>query len=89
MGYRRRAPLVAVSPVAPTGETVRSGKGVLLRFPELSADAPRNAAWDDLLAHAGRAWTWRDPDSLSALAASLLRVAGDVAREWSDPEIDV
>ena len=89
MGYRRRAPLVAVPPVSLTGETVRSGGGVLLRLPDLSADAPRNAAWDDLLARADRAWTWRDPDSLSALAACLLRLAEDVVREWGGPEIDV
>ena len=89
MEFRRRAPLVAVSPVSPTGETGRSGSGVLLRLPDLSADAPRNAAWDDLLARADRAWTWRDPDSLSALAACLLRLAEDVVREWGGPEIDV
>jgi hypothetical protein len=89
MGCRRRRPLIAVSPVAPTGETVRSGLGVLLRFPELSADAPRNAAWDDLLAHADRAWTWRDPDSLAALAVCLLRLARDVVPEWMGPDTDV
>lgn len=89
MGFRRRAPLILVSPVAPVHETVGSGRGVLLCFPELSADAPRNAAWDDLLAHADRAWTWRDPESLNALAACLLRLADDVVWEWSGPETDV
>jgi len=62
---------------------------VLLRFPDISGDARRDAAWDDLLAHADRAWTWRDRDSLVVLAVSLLRVAREVAPEWVDPEADV
>ena len=90
MGYLRRAPLIPVPPIAPTGdETVRRGRGVLLRFPDLFADAAHNAAWDDLLAHAGQAWTWRDRDSLSALAVCMLRLARDVVPEWSGPETDV
>lgn len=87
MGHLRRAPLIPVLPSAPTGdETVRPGRGVLLRFPDLLADAARNAAWDDLLAHADHAWTWRDQDSLTALAVCLLRVARDVMPEWTGPE---
>lgn len=76
--------------IAPTGdETVRPGRGVLLRFPGLFADAARNAAWDDLLAHAGQAWTWRDRDSLSALAVCLVRLARDIGPEWTGPETDI
>ena len=90
MGYSRRPPLTSVRPVAPKGdETGRPSRGVLLRFPDISGDARRDAAWDDLLAHADRAWTWRDRDSLVVLAVSLLRVAREVAPEWVDPEADV
>ena len=89
MGRGQRAPLIPVSPLTPTDETVRSGRGMLIRFPGLVADAPRDDAWDDLLAHADRAWTWRDPDSLSALAGCLLRLARDFLPEWTGPETDV
>jgi hypothetical protein len=88
MGCRRRA-LVIPFPQgeSPRGrEPLHSGPGVLLQFPDLSADAPRNAAWDDLLANVQQAWTWRDPDSLTALAVCLLRVARDVMPEWAAPE---
>jgi len=66
---------------------------VLLRFPDLLADGPlddglRNAAWDDLLALTDRAWTWRDPDSLSALAVCFLQLARDVMAEWAGSEAD-
>jgi hypothetical protein len=61
---------------------------VLVRLPDLSADAVRNAAWDDLLASAHWTWTFRDPDSLSALGIRLLHLARDVLPEWADPETD-
>jgi len=90
MERRRPALLIPVPPSVPTGEgTVRSGRAVVLRFPDLLADVRRNAAWDDLLARADRAWTWRDRDSLSELAVCLLQLARDVVPEWTGPETDV
>jgi hypothetical protein len=66
---------------------------VLLHFPDLVtdgplADGPRNAAWDDLLALADGAWTWRDRDTLSALAECFVQLARDVMVEWAVPEAD-
>jgi hypothetical protein len=87
MRPRRCTRLVPLPPAAPPGaETVRPGRGVLVRLPDLSADAARNAAWDDLLACADWAWTFRDPDSLSAVGICLLQLARDVLPEWGDAE---
>jgi hypothetical protein len=84
MGRRRHVPRSPVPPIARSDDdTLRRGRGVILRFPSPRAGAPRNAAWDDLLALAQRAWACRDPDSLSAVAACVLRLAGDIAPEWT------
>jgi hypothetical protein len=94
MGRPRRVRPVPVVPFAPTRDVaVRPVRGVLLRFPAILADGPpddgaRNAAWDDLLALVDRAWTWRDPDSLSAVEACFLQLARDVTAEWAGPEAD-
>jgi len=47
------------------------------------ADEAANAAWDDLMHSALRAWTWRDPDTLRALADAIDRVRPWVDRDWS------
>jgi hypothetical protein len=69
----------------------RSGVVVPFRRPVTEAlrvlgrcedDAP-NAAWDDLLHAALRAWTWRDPEALSALADAIAFVRPHVDRDWS------
>ena len=49
----------------------------------VSADDAPNAAWDDLMHTALRAWTWRDPDTLSALADAIAFVRPYVDRDWS------
>ena len=91
VGCLTRVRRIPVLPIAPARDiAVRPARGVLLRFQHFPGrspadDAPRNAAWDDLLALADRRWTWRDPDSLSALAVCLVRLARDVAAEWPVP----
>ena len=62
--------------------------GVLLRFPDLSGNARRDAAWDDLLAYAEQAWTSRDSHSL-VLAVTLLRLAREAAPERVGSETNV
>ena len=68
--------------------------GVVLPFQRPVAEALRllaesrgdevpNAAWDELLRTALRAWTWRDPDALDALADAMGRVRPWVERDWS------
>jgi hypothetical protein len=49
---------------------------------EAGGDEPLNAAWDDLMHTALRAWTWRDPDTLRALTDAIARVRPFVARDW-------
>jgi hypothetical protein len=89
MGHGPCARLIPLPRAAPPGaETVRPGRGVVVRLPDFSGDAARNAAWDDLLASADWAWTFRDPDSLSALGIRLLQLARDVLPEWADPQTD-
>jgi len=46
------------------------------------AEAPANAAWDELPRLALEAWCWRDPESLARLDACLARLRPDVEREW-------
>ncbi len=46
-------------------------------------DLDRNAEWDQLIQLVEDAWTWRDPDSLDALAESLRVLRAKVVREWS------
>jgi hypothetical protein len=85
MQRRRRAPLGTL-PIAPARRVANvRRRGVLLRFPGRPVDRLRDAAWDDLLAHAGDAWTCRDRDSLMALAVCLLRLARDVLPERTGP----
>ena len=89
MGHRPCARLIPLPRTAsPGAETVRPGRGVLVRLPDFSGDAARNAAWDDLLVSADWAWTFRDPDSLSALGIRLLQLARDILPEWADPETE-
>ncbi|HWP64821.1 MAG TPA: hypothetical protein VNO26_02775 [Candidatus Limnocylindria bacterium] len=47
------------------------------------ADEAPNAAWDDLMHAALRAWSWRDPESLDALADAIESVRPWVERDWS------
>jgi len=48
------------------------------------ATTPRvNAAWDELIHAALRAWSWRDPESLDALIKSIASVRPWVERDWS------
>jgi hypothetical protein len=48
-----------------------------------SEDAAPNAAWDELMHTALRAWTWRDPEALGALADAIAFVRPYVDRDWS------
>jgi hypothetical protein len=47
------------------------------------SDEAANAAWDDLIHAALRAWTWRDPETLRALSEAIGRVRPWVDRDWS------
>jgi hypothetical protein len=46
-------------------------------------DEAANAAWDELIHAALRAWTWRDPETLDALIEQIARVRPWVDRDWS------
>jgi hypothetical protein len=46
-------------------------------------DAPRNQTWDELLRLVDQAWSWRDPETLSAVEACLLRLGIAVETDWS------
>jgi hypothetical protein len=46
-------------------------------------DEAANAAWDELMHAALRAWTWRDPDTLRTLSSAIERVRPWVERDWS------
>jgi hypothetical protein len=48
-----------------------------------AGDEVANAAWDDLVHAALRAWTWRDPETLHALGDAITRVRPWVERDWS------
>lgn len=49
-----------------------------------SQDHAPNAAWDDLMLAALRAWTWRDPETLGSLADAIAFVRPYVDRDWSN-----
>jgi hypothetical protein len=61
----------------------RLGVVVPFRRP-VSEDAAPNAAWDELMHTALRAWTWRDPEALGALADAIAFVRPYVDRDWSN-----
>jgi hypothetical protein len=46
-------------------------------------DEAANAAWDELIHAALRAWSWRDPETLDALIQQIARVRPWVDRDWS------
>jgi hypothetical protein len=48
-----------------------------------NADDAPNAAWDRLMHAALRAWTWRDPDTIQALADAVDDVRPWIDRDWS------
>jgi hypothetical protein len=48
-----------------------------------SADEVPNAAWDELIHAALRAWSWRDPESLDVLIKAIASVRPWVERDWS------
>jgi hypothetical protein len=50
---------------------------------ESRGDEEANAAWDGLLHAALRAWSWRDPETLRALAEATAQVRPWVDRDWS------
>ena len=50
---------------------------------ETRSDELPNAAWDDLVHAALRAWSWRDPETLRALGAAIERVRPFVDRDWA------
>jgi len=52
------------------------------RLEELRQDAGLDAAWNELLAAAEEAWSWRDPETLRALEACLTRLRAPVLRDW-------
>jgi hypothetical protein len=47
-----------------------------------SSDTAVNAAWDDLLQAALRAWSWRDPETIANLDAAIGRVRPMIVRDW-------
>jgi hypothetical protein len=55
------------------------------RLKEPSRDATLNAEWDGLLAAVKEAWSWRDPDSLATLEASVARLRPGVLEDWGYP----
>ena len=52
------------------------------RLSELQRDAGLNAIWDELLAGAKEAWSWRDPESLLALEGCIERLRKSVFEDW-------
>jgi hypothetical protein len=46
-------------------------------------DEAANAAWDELIHAALRAWSWRDPETLDALIQQIAHVRPWVDRDWS------
>jgi hypothetical protein len=51
-----------------------------LAIPE--AESTNDPLWGDLLRQAVDAWTWRDPESLSALASVVTKLKALVLAEW-------
>jgi hypothetical protein len=47
------------------------------------SDELPNAAWDELVHAALRAWTWRDPETLRVLSETIERVSPWVDRDWA------
>jgi len=47
-------------------------------------EARLNAEWDRLLQLAEDAWTWRDPQTVAAVALCLMRLGQRVLEEWKE-----
>jgi hypothetical protein len=69
--------------VVPFRRPVAEALQLLASMASSGGDEAANAAWDDFMHAALRAWTWRDPDTLGALADAIARVRPWVDRDWS------
>jgi len=69
--------------VVPFRRPVAEALQLLASSASSGGDEAANAAWDDVMHAALRAWTWRDPDTLRALADAIARVRPWIDRDWS------
>jgi len=53
------------------------------RLEELRQDAALDAAWNEFLAAAEEAWSWRDLETVRVLETCLARVKTPVLGDWS------
>jgi len=59
-------------------------RAVILRpWGDQDADGRRNEVWDELLRLVDRAWSWRDPETLSELETCLQPLGITVEMDWS------
>jgi hypothetical protein len=52
------------------------------RLEELRQDAALDTAWNEFLAAAEEAWSWRDPETLRVIEDCLRRLKTPVLRDW-------
>jgi hypothetical protein len=80
-------PFPAGQRVAGPEHPARTGSPAVVIRPwddrDADADAGRNESWDELLRLVDQAWAWRDPETLSQIEASLLRLGITIEADWS------
>jgi len=74
-------PIPSVAPARPRAKVIDIMPHLAcVAFP--GAEATIDPLWGELLSQAVEAWTWRDPESLSALASVVTQLKALVLAEW-------